>query len=32
MCPSTAKDFIRKMMEKNPTKRFLTEQALSHPW
>lgn len=20
------------MMEKNPTKRFLTEQALTHPW
>lgn len=32
ICLSTAKDFIRKMMEKNPTKRYLTEQALSHPW
>ncbi|XP_041808784.1 calcium/calmodulin-dependent protein kinase type 1D-like [Chelmon rostratus] len=28
----SAKDFIRNMMEKNPTKRFLTEQALKHPW
>ncbi|XP_056293031.1 calcium/calmodulin-dependent protein kinase IGa [Pseudoliparis swirei] len=28
----SAKDFIRNMMEKNPTKRFLTEQALRHPW
>ncbi|KAM8757562.1 calcium/calmodulin-dependent protein kinase IGa isoform 2-T2 [Acanthopagrus schlegelii] len=27
-----AKDFIRNMMEKNPKKRFLTEQALRHPW
>lgn len=27
-----AKDFIRNMMEKNPSKRFTTEQALSHPW
>lgn len=34
-CPchvSSAKDFIRNMMEKNPKKRFLTEQALRHPW
>lgn len=31
-CLPTAKDFIRNMMEKNPTKRFLTEQALTHPW
>lgn len=29
---TTAKDFIRNMMEKNPAKRFLTEQALGHPW
>lgn len=28
----SAKDFIRKMMEKNPSKRFTTEQALRHPW
>lgn len=28
----SAKDFIRHMMEKNPIKRFTTEQALSHPW
>ncbi|XP_076611657.1 calcium/calmodulin-dependent protein kinase type 1D-like [Chaetodon auriga] len=28
----SAKDFIRNLMEKNPTKRFLTEQALKHPW
>ncbi|XP_068598996.1 calcium/calmodulin-dependent protein kinase type 1D-like [Brachionichthys hirsutus] len=28
----SAKDFIRNMMEKNPSKRFLTEQALGHPW
>ncbi|XP_068450285.1 calcium/calmodulin-dependent protein kinase type 1D-like [Clinocottus analis] len=28
----SAKDFIRNMMEKNPAKRFLTEQALRHPW
>ncbi|KAK9528411.1 hypothetical protein VZT92_012573 [Zoarces viviparus] len=28
----SAKDFIRNMMQKNPTKRFLTEQALRHPW
>ncbi|XP_037621035.1 calcium/calmodulin-dependent protein kinase IGa [Sebastes umbrosus] len=28
----SAKDFIRNLMEKNPTKRFLTEQALRHPW
>lgn len=28
----TAKDFIGNMMEKNPTKRFTTEQALKHPW
>ncbi|XP_061543038.1 calcium/calmodulin-dependent protein kinase type 1D-like isoform X2 [Phycodurus eques] len=25
-------DFIRNMMEKNPMKRFSTEQALRHPW
>ncbi|XP_072239060.1 calcium/calmodulin-dependent protein kinase type 1D-like [Leuresthes tenuis] len=28
----SAKGFIRNMMEKNPTKRFTTEQALKHPW
>uniref|UniRef100_A0A3Q3B790 Calcium/calmodulin-dependent protein kinase IGa n=1 Tax=Kryptolebias marmoratus TaxID=37003 RepID=A0A3Q3B790_KRYMA len=28
----SAKDFIRNMMAKNPTKRFTTEQALQHPW
>ncbi|KAF7645125.1 hypothetical protein LDENG_00209610 [Lucifuga dentata] len=28
----SAKDFIRNMMEKNPTKRFNTEQALRHSW
>ncbi|CAN9512149.1 unnamed protein product [Ophioblennius macclurei] len=28
----SAKDFIRSMMEKSPTKRFTTEQALRHPW
>ncbi|KTG36822.1 hypothetical protein cypCar_00015859 [Cyprinus carpio] len=28
----SAKDFIRHMLEKNPNKRFTTEQALSHPW
>ncbi|XP_032369075.1 calcium/calmodulin-dependent protein kinase type 1D [Etheostoma spectabile] len=28
----SAKDFIRNMMEKTPAKRFLTEQALMHPW
>uniref|UniRef100_A0A8C5GTH8 Calcium/calmodulin-dependent protein kinase type 1D-like n=1 Tax=Gouania willdenowi TaxID=441366 RepID=A0A8C5GTH8_GOUWI len=28
----SAKDFIRNMMEKNPSKRFTTEQALRHPW
>ncbi|XP_032405951.1 calcium/calmodulin-dependent protein kinase type 1D [Xiphophorus hellerii] len=28
----SAKDFIRNMMEKKPTKRFTTEQALRHPW
>ncbi|KAJ0023447.1 hypothetical protein NQD34_003346 [Periophthalmus magnuspinnatus] len=28
----SAKDFIRKMMEKDPTKRFNTEEALRHPW
>ncbi|XP_062309975.1 calcium/calmodulin-dependent protein kinase IGa [Osmerus eperlanus] len=28
----SAKDFIRNMMEKNPTKRYTTEQALRHPW
>ncbi|XP_059424878.1 calcium/calmodulin-dependent protein kinase type 1D-like [Carassius carassius] len=28
----SAKDFIRHMLEKNPNKRFTTEQALSHLW
>ncbi|XP_077429810.1 calcium/calmodulin-dependent protein kinase type 1D-like [Vanacampus margaritifer] len=28
----SAIDFIRNMMEKNPTKRFTTEQAMRHPW
>ncbi|XP_041639710.1 calcium/calmodulin-dependent protein kinase type 1D-like [Cheilinus undulatus] len=28
----SAKDFIRNMMEKNPKKRFSTEEALTHPW
>lgn len=28
----TAKDFIGNMMEKNPKKRFTTDQALKHPW
>lgn len=28
----SAKDFIRHMLEKNPSKRFTTEQALDHPW
>lgn len=28
----SAKDFIRNMMQKNPAKRFTTEQALGHPW
>ncbi|KAG9260755.1 calcium/calmodulin-dependent protein kinase type 1D-like [Astyanax mexicanus] len=28
----SAKDFIRNMLEKNPKKRFTSEQALRHPW
>ncbi|XP_020786604.1 calcium/calmodulin-dependent protein kinase IGa [Boleophthalmus pectinirostris] len=28
----SAKEFIRKMMEKDPAKRFNTEEALRHPW
>ncbi|XP_057700987.1 calcium/calmodulin-dependent protein kinase type 1D-like [Corythoichthys intestinalis] len=28
----SAIDFIRNMMEKDPQKRFTTEQALRHPW
>jgi calcium/calmodulin-dependent protein kinase I len=32
LAASTAKDFIRNMMEKNPKNRFTTEQALRHPW
>ncbi|XP_072307705.1 calcium/calmodulin-dependent protein kinase type 1D-like [Eucyclogobius newberryi] len=28
----SAKEFIKNMMEKNPVKRFSTEEALRHPW
>ncbi|XP_056131124.1 calcium/calmodulin-dependent protein kinase type 1D-like [Lampris incognitus] len=28
----SAKDFIKNMMEKDPKKRFTTENALRHPW
>ncbi|KAM9813917.1 calcium/calmodulin-dependent protein kinase type 1D-like [Neosynchiropus ocellatus] len=28
----SAKDFIRNLMEKNPSKRLTSEQALRHPW
>uniref|UniRef100_A0A7N5ZZN6 Protein kinase domain-containing protein n=1 Tax=Anabas testudineus TaxID=64144 RepID=A0A7N5ZZN6_ANATE len=28
----SAKDLISNLMEKNPMKRFTTEQALKHPW
>ncbi|XP_015259174.1 PREDICTED: calcium/calmodulin-dependent protein kinase type 1D-like [Cyprinodon variegatus] len=28
----SAKDFIRNMMQKNPSMRYSTEQALRHPW
>ncbi|CAB1440624.1 unnamed protein product [Pleuronectes platessa] len=28
----SAKDFIRNMMQKNPSMRFSTDQALRHPW
>uniref|UniRef100_A0A8C5EMG8 Calcium/calmodulin-dependent protein kinase type 1D-like n=1 Tax=Gouania willdenowi TaxID=441366 RepID=A0A8C5EMG8_GOUWI len=28
----SAKDFIRNMMQKNPSTRFSTDQALRHPW
>ncbi|XP_061684395.1 calcium/calmodulin-dependent protein kinase IGb [Syngnathoides biaculeatus] len=28
----SAKDFIRNMMQKNPLKRYTSEQALRHPW
>ncbi|XP_051551207.1 calcium/calmodulin-dependent protein kinase IGa [Myxocyprinus asiaticus] len=28
----SAKDFIKHMLEKNPNKRFTTDQALAHPW
>ncbi|NXF30157.1 KCC1G kinase, partial [Nyctibius bracteatus] len=28
----SAKDFIRHLLEKNPTKRFTCEEALRHPW
>lgn len=27
-----AKDFIRNMMQKNPSMRYSPEQALRHPW
>lgn len=30
--PSTAKDFISCLMEKDPEKRFTCDQALEHPW
>lgn len=30
--PSTAKDFISCLMEKDPEKRFSCDQALEHPW
>lgn len=29
---SAAKDFIRNMMQKNPSMRYTPEQALRHPW
>lgn len=29
---TSAKDFIRHLMEKDPEKRFTCEQALQHPW
>lgn len=29
---SAAKDFIRNMMQKNPSMRYSPEQALRHPW
>ncbi|XP_034445949.1 calcium/calmodulin-dependent protein kinase IGb [Hippoglossus hippoglossus] len=28
----SAKDFIRNMMQKNPSMRYSTDQALRHPW
>uniref|UniRef100_A0A8C4SBA1 Calcium/calmodulin-dependent protein kinase 1Da n=1 Tax=Erpetoichthys calabaricus TaxID=27687 RepID=A0A8C4SBA1_ERPCA len=28
----SAKDFISRLMEKDPTKRYTCEQALRHPW
>ncbi|XP_068763181.1 calcium/calmodulin-dependent protein kinase type 1 isoform X1 [Struthio camelus] len=28
----SAKDFIKHLMEKDPSKRFTCEQALQHPW
>ncbi|XP_051549627.1 calcium/calmodulin-dependent protein kinase type 1D-like [Myxocyprinus asiaticus] len=28
----SAKDFVKHMLEKSPSKRFTTEQALAHPW
>lgn len=28
----SAKDFIRNMMQKNPSMRYTTDQALRHPW
>jgi len=29
---STAKDFINKLLKKNPAKRMTCEEALEHPW
>lgn len=29
---SAAKDFIRNMMQKNPSMRYTPELALRHPW
>ncbi|NWR25810.1 KCC1G kinase, partial [Emberiza fucata] len=28
----SAKDFIRHLLEKNPSARFTCEEALRHPW
>jgi len=30
--PSSAKDFINCLMEKDPEKRITCDQALQHPW
>lgn len=32
LIPSSAKDFISCLMEKDPEKRFTCDQALQHPW